>query len=380
MKTIYKKLLFLFLLLPCSILAQNVVNGVVVDKKTNQPISGVNVSLKGSNQSTSSDFDGKFKLSKVKKGDKIAISYVGYKNETIIYEDQKTIVVSLIEEANVLQDVVVQVGYGSVKKKDATGSVEVLTTKEMNKGYVSTVEGLLNGRAAGVVVTQGGRPGDGAAIRIRGESSLYGKNDPLVVIDGVPIENGLNSINPNDIETISVLKDASSTAIYGNRASAGVIMITTKKGTKGDVKVSFNSNFTINTLAKKLDVTSADDFRAFLTNPANISFYNINQSRIDRMGTASTDWQNEIFSNSVTMDNFISMRGSLFNKIPSSLSIGNSYIPGILKTSNYDRTTTALRLNPSLFKDHLKIAINSNITITKIDIGNIFMKEKRDES
>ena len=129
MKTIYKKLLFLFLLLPCSILAQNVVNGVVVDKKTNQPISGVNVSLKGSNQSTSSDFDGKFKLSKVKKGDKIAISYVGYKNETITYEDQKTIVVSLIEEANVLQDVVVQVGYGSVKKKDATGSVEVLTTK-----------------------------------------------------------------------------------------------------------------------------------------------------------------------------------------------------------------------------------------------------------
>lgn len=365
MKTIYKKLLFLFLLLPFSILAQNVVNGVVVDKKTNQPISGVNVSLKGSNQSTSSDFDGKFKLSKVKKGDKIQISYVGYKNETITFEDQKTLVVSLIEEANVLQDVVVQVGYGSVKKKDATGSVEVLTTKEMNKGYVSTVEGLLNGRAAGVVVTQGGRPGDGAAIRIRGESSLYGKNDPLVVVDGVPIENGLNSINPNDIETISVLKDASSTAIYGNRASAGVIMITTKKGTKGDVKVSFNSNITINTLAKKLDVTSADDFRAFLTNPANISFYNINQSRIDRMGTASTDWQNEIFSNSVTMDNFISMRGSLFNKIPSSLSIGNSYIPGILKTSNYDRTTTALRLNPSLFKDHLKIAINSNITITK---------------
>ena len=365
MKAIYKKLLFLFILMPFSLLAQNVVNGVVVDKKTNQPISGVNVSIKAANQSTSTDFDGKFKWSKVKKGDKIAFSYVGYKNETITFDDQKTLTVSLVEEANVLQDVVVQVGYGSVKKKDATGSVEVLTTKEMNKGYVSTVEGLLNGRAAGVVVTQGGRPGDGAAIRIRGESSLYGKNDPLVVVDGVAIENGLNSINPNDIETISVLKDASSTAIYGNRASAGVIMITTKKGAKGDLKVSFNSNITINTLAKKIDVTSADDFRAFLTNPANISFYNINQAKIDRMGTASTDWQNEIFANSVTMDNFISMRGSLFNTVPSSLSIGNSYIPGILKTSNYDRTTTALRLNPSLFKDHLKIAINSNITITK---------------
>jgi iron complex outermembrane receptor protein len=230
MKTIYKKLLFLFLFLPFSILAQNVVNGVVVDKKTNQPIPGVNVTVQGANQSTSTDLDGTFKLSKVKKGDKISFSFIGYKIETISFENQKTIMVSLVEEANVLQDVVVQVGYGSVKKKYATGSVEVLTTKEMNKGYVSSVEGLLNGRAAGVVVTQGGRPGDGAAIRIRGESSLYGKNDPLVVVDGVAIENGLNSINPNDIETISVLKDASSTAIYGNRASAGVIMITTKKG------------------------------------------------------------------------------------------------------------------------------------------------------
>ena len=365
MKTIYKKLLFLVLLLPFTILAQNVVDGVVLDKKTNQPITGVNIALQGSNQSTSTDFDGKFKLSKVKKGDKISFSYIGYKKEIITFEDQKTLIVSLIEEANVLQDVVVQVGYGSVRKKDATGSVEVLTTKEMNKGYVSNVEGLLNGRAAGVVVTQGGRPGDGAAIRIRGESSLYGKNDPLVVVDGVAIENGLNSINPNDIETISVLKDASSTAIYGNRGSAGVIVITTKKGGKGDLKVSFNTTITVNALAKKLDVTSADDFRAFMNNPANVSFYNINQSRIDRMGAASTDWQNEIFSNSVTMDNFISLRGSLFNTIPSSFSYGNSHIPGILNTSNYDRTTTALRLNPSFFEDHLKIAINNNFTITE---------------
>lgn len=365
MKTIYKKLLFLFFLLPFSILAQNVVSGVVVEKKTNQPLSGVNLSVKGTNQSTSTDFDGKFKLSKVKKGDKIVFSSIGYKNETISFEDQKTIMVSLLEEANILQDVVVQVGYGSVKKKDATGSVEVLTTKEMNKGYVSSVEGLLNGRAAGVVVTQGGRPGDGAAIRIRGESSLYGKNDPLVVVDGVAIENGLNSINPNDIETISVLKDASSTAIYGNRASAGVIMITTKKGSKGDVKVTVSNTFTVNTLAKKLDVTSADDFRAFMTNPANISMYNISPTRLARIGTASTDWQNEIFSNSVTLDNYVSMRGSMFGAIPSSFSYGHSYIPGILETSKYDRTTTALRLNPSLFKDHLKIAINGNFTVTK---------------
>ncbi len=365
MKAIYKKLLFLFLFLPISVLAQSVVNGTVVDKKTNQPLSGVNVTVKGANQSTTTDLDGKFKLSKLKKGDKIAFTFIGYKNENISFEDQKNLIIALVEEANVLQDVVVQIGYGSVKKKDATGSVEVLTTKEMNKGYVSTVEGLLNGRAAGVVVTQGGRPGDGAAIRIRGESSLYGKNDPLVVVDGVPIENGLNSINPNDIETISVLKDASSTAIYGNRASAGVIMITTKKGAKGDVKVTVSNTFTVNTLAKRLDVTSADDFRAFLTNPANIAMYNISPTKIARMGTASTDWQKEIFSNSVTLDNYVSMRGALFGAIPSSFSYGHSYIPGILETSKYERTTTALRLNPSFFKDHLKIAVNGNFTITK---------------
>ncbi len=365
MKTIYNKLLFLLLMLPFCAMAQSTVDGVVVDSKTKQPIPGVNVNVQGTQSGTSTDFDGKFKLSKLKKGDKLAFSFIGYKNQTISFEGQKTISISLVEEANVLQDVVVQIGYGSVKKKDATGAVEVLTTKEMNKGYVSNVEGLLNGRAAGVVVTQGGSPGAGAAIRIRGESSLYGKNDPLVVVDGVPVENGINSINPNDIETISVLKDAASTAIYGNRASAGVIMITTKKGVKGDVKVTVSNTFTVNTLAKKLNATSADDFRAFMTNPANISLYNIDPTRLAKMGTASTDWQKEIFSKSVTLDNFVSMRGSLLGVLPTSFSYGHSYIPGILETSKYDRTTTTLRLNPSFFKDHLKIAVNGNLTVTK---------------
>lgn len=365
MKTIYKRLLFLFLLLPLSVLAQSTLSGVVLDKASGRAIPGVNVVVSGASNGVSTDLEGKFQLSKVVKGDKIVFSFIGYKSETVTFSNQTTISVSLQEDANVLSEVVVQVGYGAVKKKDATGAVEVLTTKEMNKGYVSTVEGLLNGRAAGVVVTQGGRPGDGAAIRIRGESSLYGKNDPLVVIDGVPIENGINSINPNDIETISVLKDASSTAIYGNRASAGVVMITTKKGEKGDLRVSVSNTFTVNTLAKKLDATSADDFRAFITNPANIAQYNIDPTRIARLGTASTDWQKEIFSNSVTVDTYVSMRGAMFGALPASFSYGHSYIPGILETSKYERTTTALRLNPSFFKDHLKIAINGNLTVTK---------------
>ena len=372
MKTIYNKLLFLLLMLPFCALAQSSVDGVVVDSKTKQPLPGVNVNVQGTQGGTSTDFDGKFKLSKLKKGDKLVFSFIGYKNQTTSFDGQKTISVSLTEEANVLQDVVVQVGYGSVKKKDATGAVEVLTTKEFNKGFNSSAEGLLNGRVAGVVVTQGGRPGDGAAIRIRGGASLDASNDPLIVLDGLTLDyavggsNGvLAALNPNDIESISILKDASATAIYGNRGSNGVVLITTKKGSKGEVKVTVGTTFTLNTLAKKMDVTSADDFRSFITNPANIAQYGISPTRIARMGTANTNWQDEIFSNSVSIDNNVSMRGSLFGKLPASFSYGHTYVPGILETSKFDRTTTALRLNPSLFQDHLKIAVNANLSVEK---------------
>eukprot|EP01038_Epipyxis_sp_PR26KG_P019287 gene19287-27320_t len=261
-------------MLPFCAIAQSSVDGVVVDSKTKQPIPGVNVNVQGTQAGTSTDFDGKFKLSKLKNGDKLVFSFIGYKNETFSFEGQKTISITMVEEANVLQDVVVQVGYGSVKKKDATGSVEVLTTKEFNKGFNSSAESLLNGRVAGVVVTQGGRPGDGAAIRIRGGASLDASNDPLIVLDGLTLDyavggsNGvLAALNPNDIESISILKDASATAIYGNRGSNGVVLITTKKGAKGDIKVTVGTTFTLNTLAKKMDVTSADDFRSFITDP-----------------------------------------------------------------------------------------------------------------
>ena len=213
MKTIYKKLLVLLLLLPASLLAQSSFNGVVVDAKSNQPIPGVNVVVKGAQQSVTTDFDGKFKLSKIKQGDAVVFSFVGYKEQTITYSNQANLTVKLQEAENQLQEVVVQVGYGSVKKKDATGSVAVITAKDFNKGAITNTENLLNGRVAGVVVTQGGRPGDGAAIRIRGGASLGASNDPLVVIDGLPVNNGLSSINPNDIESFSILKDASATAI-----------------------------------------------------------------------------------------------------------------------------------------------------------------------
>lgn len=372
MKTIYNKLLFLLLMLPFSVLAQSTVEGVVVDSKTKQPLPGVNVVVQGTQSGTSTDFDGKFKLAKLKKGDKLVFSFIGYKNETIVFENQKTLTVSLTEESNLLQEVVVQVGYGAVKKKDATGAVEVLTTKEMNRGFNPNAESLLTGRVAGVVVTSGGRPGDGAAIRIRGGSSLGASNDPLIVLDGLPLDpnSGLSTINPNDIESYSILKDASATAIYGSRGSNGVILITTKKGAKGDVKVSVGTTMTVNTLAKKVDVLSASEFRAFVGNPTNVATYITDPARLNRMGTASTDWQDEIFSNSVSIDNNVSIKGEMFKKIPAYFSYGHTYLPGILETSKFDRTNTSLKLNPSFFDNHLKVAVNANFTVEKNRFGN----------
>ena len=201
MKTIYKKLLFLLLFLPFNVLAQGILEGTIVDSKSNQPIPGVNVVIQGFTTGTQTDFYGKFKLPKVNIGDKIVISFIGYTSEIIIFNNQQSINVSLIEESNELKEVVVQVGYGSVKKKDATGAVALITAKDFNKGAITNTENLINGRVAGVVVTQGGRPGDGAAIRIRGGSSLNASNDPLVVIDGLPVDKGLSSVNPNDIES-----------------------------------------------------------------------------------------------------------------------------------------------------------------------------------
>jgi iron complex outermembrane receptor protein len=247
MKTIYKKLLLLLLFLPFSVLAQGTLGGTVVDSKSNQPIPGVNVVIEGSTIGTQTDFDGKFKLPKVNKGDKIVFSFIGYTNQTVTYANQQTVNVSMVEESNELKEVVVQVGYGSVKKKDATGAVALITTKDFNKGAITNTENLINGRVAGVTVNTSGAPGSGSQIRIRGGSSLFASNDPLIVVDGLPIENTtvtgstsfLASLNPSTIESMTVLKDASATAIYGSRASNGVIIITTKKGGK-NLAVDYN--------------------------------------------------------------------------------------------------------------------------------------------
>lgn len=365
MKTIYKKLLLLLLLLPFSVLAQNTLNGNVTDGVSGLPLPGVGVSVQGTTNGASTDFDGNFKLSGVKTGDVISFTFLGFQTQNITFSGQQNVAIKLQEDASQLEEVVV-IGYGSVKKKDATGSVEVLTSEKFNRGMNTTAENLLNGRVAGLTVTTGGAPGSGSTIRIRGGASLSASNDPLIVIDGLPVDNGttggstsvLASINPNDIESFSILKDASATAIYGSRASNGVIIITTKKGSKGDLSVSFNSLTTLNTLAKKVDVLSANQYRALVNDPA----IGATPAQIALLGTANTDWQDEIFSNSISVDNNLSLRGNLFGTLPARLSVGYTGVPGLLKTGEFKRTTTSLALNPSFFDNHLKINLNANIS------------------
>lgn len=366
MKTIYKKLLFLLLLLPVSILAQNTLNGVVVDKASGQPIPGVNVNIQGAINGVSTDFDGKFQLTNLKSGNKVVFSFIGYANSEITYTNQKTVTISLQEDQNVLQEVVVQVGYGTVKKKDATGSVSQISSKEFNKGQNVTPESLISGRISGVNVTGGGSPGAKADIRIRGGSSLNASNEPLIVLDGLPLSNTvpsgstsiLSTIDPNDIESFTVLKDASAAAIYGSRAANGVIVITTKKGSKGAVKVNFSSQVGINTVADKVDVLNADQFRALVNEIGS-------DAQKGLLGTANTNWQDEIFQTALTTNNNISVSGALFNKLPVRLSVGNVSNPGILKNTSFERTTTSLSLNPVLFDNHLKIDISGNLSFGK---------------
>ncbi|WP_396155604.1 SusC/RagA family TonB-linked outer membrane protein [Flavobacterium sp.] len=378
MKTIYKKLLFLFLMLPFSVLAQNTLSGVVLDAKSNQPLPGVNVVVQGANSSTSTDFDGKFKVGGLKSGDKIVFSYVGYNPNTLNYSGQNEVTISLEESANQLQEVVVQVGYGTVKKKDATGSVSLLSSKDFNKGANVTAENLLSGRIAGVTInTGGGAPGSGSQIRIRGGSSLSASNDPLIVIDGLPVTNDSNvgatsilaSLNPNDIESFNVLKDASASAIYGARAANGVIIITTKRGGK-KLSVDYNFQYGSGRIMNKVDVMNAQQYSSFLqqNHPTRIGELGIiNPTIVDNPSTPqneaqqlyNTDWQDAIYRRTDFVDNNLSIRGQLFNRIPAKLTINNTYQEGLRLTNEFTRNNVSIALNPRFFDDHLKLNVSA---------------------
>ncbi|NCO64645.1 MAG: SusC/RagA family TonB-linked outer membrane protein [Flavobacteriales bacterium] len=362
MKTTLNSLLFLMLFAPMWIFGQTTVKGTVTEQSSSQPLPGVNVLIKGTATGTATDFDGNYQIN-AKNGDVLIFSYVGYNNVEMTYTGQQTLDVQLTENTAQLDEVVV-IGYGSTTKKDATGSVEAITSEDFTKGNIVTPENLLSGRIAGVSITTSGAPGSGSQIRIRGGSSINASNDPLIVIDGLPITNSgvqgsrgvLASINPNDIDSFSVLKDASATAIYGSRASNGVIIIVTKKG-KSTFSASYDVQYSFGELTDRIDVFSGDEFRQLIASQP-LNGTTINTSLL---GTDSTNWQDEIFRQTTSTLHNVSLQGSLFKVLPARFSFGVANQEGAVLTSKFERRNLSLALNPTLFDDHLKVNINANL-------------------
>lgn len=371
MKTFLNALLFCLIMLPANLMAQTTVSGTVTDKANAMPTPGVNVIIKGTARGTSTDFDGKYSI-EVNEGETLVFSYVGYTTQEIKFTGQSIIDIAMQEDSAQLDEVVL-IGYGTVTKKDATGSIESITAKDFTKGNIVTPENLLQGRVAGVTVTTSGAPGSGSQIKIRGGSSVNASNDPLIVIDGLPItSNGvggsrgvLASINPNDIESFTVLKDASATAIYGSRASNGVIIIVTKKG-RSTTSVDYDVQYTFGENTDQIDVFSADEFRA-LVNSQPINGTTLNTALL---GESNTDWQDAIFRETVSVQHNVTVRGSLFEGLPARLSFGVSEIEGALLTSQFDRQNLSVALNPTLFDNHLKINLNANLAFENSRFGD----------
>ena len=350
--------LLLGLFLSVGAFAQIDVRGHVKDAQ-GEPIIGATVRVASTQTATVTDFDGNFTL-KANQGADINISYVGYQTQTV--KAAPSVEVTLQEDATVLENVVV-IGYGVARKNDLTGSVTAIKPDEKNHGLITSAQDMMQGKIAGVnVTTSSGQPGTGATIRIRGGSSFNDKgNDPLIVIDGLAMDNQgvkglsnpLSMVNPNDIESFTVLKDASATAIYGSRGSNGVIIITTKKGRRNQkAQVSYNGNVSASIIKKYTDVLSGDGLRKAVKD-----LYGESDARYAMLGTANTDWQKEIYRTAISTDHNVTVAGGLAN-MPYRVSVGYTNQNGILKTSNYQRGTVSANLNPSFLNDHLKFNIN----------------------
>jgi len=340
------------------------VTGTITDADDGLSLPGATVIIKGTARGTATDLNGNFSV-EVEPNTTLIFSYIGYVTQEIVAQPTNVINVALIAEATGLEEVVV-IGYGTTKKEDATGSVSPISSKDFNEGAINSPTNLITGKVAGVsVITAGGAPGSGAQVRIRGGSSLSASNDPLYVIDGVPLDNEdisgnrnpLNLINPSDIETFTVLKDASATAIYGSRASNGVIIITTKKGKAGNpFKIDYTGTFSYYTPTKKNDVLNANQFLNEMKTryPAQVGGAG---SLLDTTSMVNTDWQDEIFQNAFGMDHHISFTGAA-KHMPYRVSLGYTNQDGILKTDNLERFTGGFALNPTFLEDHLNIDLN----------------------
>ena len=347
---------------------QITVKGTVKDG-SGQPLMGASVLVKGTSHGTAADFDGNFEL-KVDKGVTLVVSSVGYKSREVAAK-AGTMNIVLQEDTQQLEDVVV-IGYGAIKKKDLTGSVNLVTDKDFNKAPSVNADQLIQGKIAGVQMTSAsGAPGEGQTIRIRGNGSLSLTSNPLIVIDGVPMNDGgvggsrsiFNSINPEDIESMTVLKDASSTAIFGSRAANGVIMITTKKGKANqDLKISFNTSIALQDVNDYVDVMNANQFRQTvkgLNNPAAEAL----------LGNADTNWQKEIYQTAPMSNSTLVLSGA-YKTLPYRVSVGHSYADGILRTDNFKRTNAKISLNPTFFDKSLKLELNANGTYMQNRFAN----------
>lgn len=335
------------------------VTGHVVDD-TNEPLIGASILVVGTSTGVITDLDGNFSIVVPSGATTLQISYVGYETMTVPIPDNNTVNVKMKSDSQVLSDVVV-IGYGTTRKSDLTGSVSNVSSKDFNSGLISSPEQLINGKVSGVqIMSNSGSPTAGSTIRIRGGASLNASNDPLIVLDGVPLETGgisgndgnfLALINPSDIESMTILKDASSTAIYGSRASNGVIIITTKKGSTDRMKVSFTTTNSIQTRTKLNDMLSREEF---------INVVNTQGSDAQKalLGNANTDWNDKIYHNAFGTDNNLSLSGRLAKNFPIRVSLGYYNQDGLVKTDNAERITGSVSLSPSFFDDHLKLNFN----------------------
>ena len=364
-------LVALFVIGSLQLMAQTrTIKGEVTDAQNGEALIGATVMVEGEKGGTVTDFDGNFSLQVSSSAKKIKVSYIGYIDKVLSISDNMK--VKLESDSKALADVVV-IGYGTARKSDLTGSVATVKSKDFNKGLVSSPEQLINGKVSGVqIMSNSGSASAGSTIRVRGGASLNASNDPLIVLDGVPLEQGgisgnssnfLSMINPSDIESMTVLKDASSTAIYGSRASNGVIIITTKKGQQGAVKVNFNTTNSLQTRAQMVDMLSRDEF----VNVIN-QYGSANQKSL--LGTANTDWNDEVYRTAFGTDNNLSVSGSIDKWLPFRVSVGYYNQSGLVRKDNVERWTGNVVLTPSFFEDHLKLTINAKGTLNNNSFNN----------
>ncbi|MEY4538717.1 MAG: hypothetical protein RLZZ306_474 [Bacteroidota bacterium] len=354
-----------------SVNADQPVKGKVVDEK-GVGLPGASVVVKGTTKGVTTNGNGEFSIDVPSSASVLVVTFIGYNNQEVTVGNRQTINISMAEDLKALAEVVV-VGYGTQTKRDLTGSVDLVTSKDFNKGSIVSADQLLQGKAPGVRITNnGGQPDSEPNIRIRGGASLTANNNPLIVIDGVPIDNTnpagvknpLSLINPNDIESFSILKDASATAIYGSRASNGVIIITTKKGSSGKPQFTYSGNVAVGQVPTTIKVMDGSTFSTFIQEYAPNYAYLLgtggDATKPTVPGTISnTNWQDQIFRTSITTDHNISVRANILEKVPSRFSVGFTRAEGLVKTSDLERYTGSIKLTPTLMDKHLKIDFNA---------------------